>query len=150
MTVIPIHKGSFFEFTFCSGAFVFEIEPNLVVNEEMYQEFLDALKQIYISIGRPFPTISKVSGLFSMTNEARSLAKQHTDTGVIYACASLAPDTSLSAMMKFILVVIGSKKLPRAYFTSEHEVFQWIEQTSKDLGKDLVTEEEVVEAFHII
>jgi hypothetical protein len=149
MKPVLIHSGSFFEFTFIEGAFMFEIEPNIEVSVPMYQEFLDALKHIYLTLGRPFPAISKVTGLFSMTKEARELAKAHRDAGVIYACASLSSNTAYSAMMKFILVVIGSKTLPRAYFTSPYEAYDWVEHTRTQLGHSKITEHEILNVFNL-
>jgi hypothetical protein len=40
---------------------MFEIQMNFKLTVNMYQDFFDALKLIYLTLGRPFPYISKVT-----------------------------------------------------------------------------------------
>ena len=147
MSTQIIHQASFFNVRFEDGVFVFELDPNVRVDKRMCQEFIDAMALIYDSIGRAFPLMVKVTGILSMNREARDLAKENQNTGFVYASSILTSNVIWFQMMKLIVSIIGSKKLPRAFFTKHDEAEEWLENQRLMIGIERIAVEETIHAF---
>jgi hypothetical protein len=50
-------------------------------------------------------------------------------------------------MMKLILSIVGSKKLPRAFFTKRDEAEEWLENQRLMIGIERIAVEETIHAF---
>ena len=140
---IDIYKGSFFQSSFYDGVFVYELKPNVMVTIDMYKEFHESLRIIYNSLGGQFPIMIKITGFLGMDQESRRIAKLHREEKLVYISACVTPSGLLNGMMRLIFTVVGSKSLPKNFFTKERKALKWLEEKRKELNMNTLTEKEV-------
>jgi hypothetical protein len=143
-----LHQGSYFKVRFEEGVFVFDFDPNIRVDLKMCQEMFDVLAIFYAKMGRAIPTLAVVKGILSMNREARELAKANQELGYVFASATVTSNVILFKMMKVILSVVGSKSLPRAFFTQHSEAIEWLESQRIILGLPRIEHNEVDMIFN--
>ena len=133
--------------SFEKGIFIFSIDSDIKADAQMYQEFFDTMKDIYVRLGRAYPIMVKVPGFVSMDNESRRIAKKNRDNGFIYASATVTPSMAIAAMIQLIIKIVGSKNLPKAFFYRRLQAEEWLEKKRIELGHDVIRAEEVKRVF---
>jgi hypothetical protein len=116
-----------------------------MVNEGMYKEFHGSLKNIYDSIGTQIPILIKISGFIGIDQASRRLAKLNREEHLAYISACVTSSHMLKGVMKLIYNVVGSKSLPRDFFSHERKAFNWLGKKRKELGIKRIRKKDVVE-----